>query len=78
MRGLPSYKLPELGLCMERNLDCARLVNPNCAFVGIAVNTSALGEGEADDLLKKISDEHGLPAVDPVRHGVEPILDHFV
>ena len=78
MRGLPTYKLPPLDLCMERNLECARLTNPDCRFVGIAVNTSHMAEGEALDYLKQVSDTHGLPAVDPVKQGVEPILDHLL
>ena len=77
MRGLPHYPLPDLKLCMARNLEAARLTNPEAAFVGIAVNTSGLSEGEGDDLLKRLSDEHGLPAVDPVRTGVEAIADRL-
>lgn len=78
MRGLPSYALPELDLCMQRNLESGRLTNPDVRFVGIAVNTSGLkGDGEAEDYLKKISDAHGLPAVDPVKHGVSAIVDNL-
>lgn len=75
MRGLPSYTLPPLDLCMQRNLECGRLTNPDVRFVGIAVNTSGMPQGEAEDYLKQISDAHGLPAVDPVKQGVDPIVD---
>ncbi len=75
MRGLPSYALPSLELCMQRNLDCGRLTNPAVRFVGIAVNTSGLPAGDAEDYLKKLSDDHGLPAVDPVKQGVDAIVD---
>ena len=77
MRGLPSYKLPDLGHCMQRNIECGQLTNPDVRFVGIAVNTSGMAEGEAEDYLKRISDEHALPAVDPVKHGVEAIVDRL-
>ncbi|MEX0922614.1 MAG: N-acetyltransferase DgcN [Rhodovibrionaceae bacterium] len=75
MRGLPGYKLPPLDLCMQRNIECGQLTNPEVRFVGIAVNTSGLAAGEAEDYLKKLSDQHGLPAVDPVKQGVDPIVD---
>jgi uncharacterized NAD-dependent epimerase/dehydratase family protein len=75
MRGLPHYPLPDLKLCMERNLEAAQLTNPDVEFVGIAVNTSGLGPAKGDDLLKKLSDDFGLPAVDPVRTGVSGIVD---
>ncbi len=77
MRGLPDYKLPEIGLCMARNLDAARLTNPDAKFVGIAVNTSSMGAAEAADYLKTLSAQHGLPAVDPVRNGVAAIVDNL-
>ncbi|MGO1118582.1 N-acetyltransferase DgcN [Rhodovibrionaceae bacterium A322] len=77
MRGLPDYKLPELGLCMERNLQAAQLTNPDAKFVGISVNTSSMSEAEAADYLKGLSDQFGLPAVDPVRNGVASIVDQL-
>ncbi len=77
MRGLPHYPLPDLKLCMERNLEAAQLTNPDVAFVGIAVNTSGLGPGKGDDYLKRLSDDFGLPAVDPVRTGVAGIVDRL-
>ena len=77
MRGLPSYKLPDLKLCMQRNIECGQLTNPDVRFVGIAVNTSGMAAGEAEDYLKRLSDEHGLPAVDPVKQGVGPIVDRL-
>ena len=77
MRGLPHYPLPDLALCLERNLEAARLTNPKAAFEGIAVNTSGLSPEDGGDLLKKLSDDFGLPAVDPVRTGVAAIADRL-
>ncbi len=77
MRGLPHYALPEIDVCMQRNLEAAQLTNPEARFVGLAVNTSGLAAAEGDDLLKKLSDAHGLPAVDPVRTGVAAIVDRL-
>lgn len=78
LRGLPTHKLPEIGVCLERNLEAARLTNPAARFVGIAVNTSALSPAEAERCLGELAERHGLPAVDPLRHGVAPIVDTLV
>ncbi len=74
MRGLPDYPLPGLKDCLETNLAAARLTNPEVAAVGVAVNTSELAEGPAGDLLRRIEDDLGLPAVDPFEDGVAPIV----
>ena len=76
MRGLPHQALPDITTCIAGHLDAARLTNPDARCVGIAVNTSGLESDAARaELLKRLSDEHGLPAVDPVRNGVAPIVD---
>ena len=74
MRGLPHYKLPELGACIEANLAAARLTNPAVRCVGISINSSALDPAAAERCLEEIGMKHGLPAVDPVRAGVGPIV----
>lgn len=75
LRGLPHWPVPDLADCLELHLRCARLMNPAVRFVGMAVNTSALAEPEAQALLARLQATHGLPCVDPVRTGVEPIVD---
>nr|NIR58463.1 DUF1611 domain-containing protein [Gammaproteobacteria bacterium] len=77
MRGLPDFKLPDLELCIERNIETAQLVNPDVRCIGVAVNTSGLEAGEARDYLAGVADKLGLPAVDPVRDGVGPIVDRL-
>jgi len=78
MRGLPDYALPGLKDCLEANLVAARLTNPAVAAVGVAVNTSQMAEGTAGDLLRQIEDELGLPATDPFKDGVAPIVARLV
>jgi uncharacterized NAD-dependent epimerase/dehydratase family protein len=75
MRGLPGRPLPQLRDCLETNLAMARVVSPQVRFVGVAVNTAALSESEADDVLSAIQAETLLPSVDPVRTGVGAIID---
>lgn len=75
MRGLPEYPLPALEDCIELNLAAARLTNPQTRFAGVAINTAALGESESLKLLADTSNRLGLPCVDPVRTGVDAIVD---
>src|SRR4051794_12432018 len=78
MRGLPHYELPELGLCIERNIEAAQLTNPAVRCAGISVNTAALDAGAARDYLRRTEDQLGLPVVDAVRTGVGPIVDRLL
>ncbi|MDR3515986.1 MAG: DUF1611 domain-containing protein [Azospirillaceae bacterium] len=78
MRGLPGRPLPSLKDCLALNETMARMANPDARIVGIALNTSALRESEAEATLKATADQLGLPTVDPVRTGVAPIVDHLL
>jgi uncharacterized NAD-dependent epimerase/dehydratase family protein len=77
MRGLPHYKLPDLKLCIERNIEAAQLTNPAVRCVGISVNTSGLDPATARDYLRRTEDGHGIPCVDAVRTGVGAIVERL-
>jgi uncharacterized NAD-dependent epimerase/dehydratase family protein len=77
MRGLPDHALPDLETCIEANLTAARLTNPAVVCAGVAVNTSRLGPAEARNLLLRIEDRLGLPAVDPFQDDAGPIVDNL-
>lgn len=75
MRGLPHYSLPSLERLRTLSLEMARIVNPRCEVVGIAINTAALDAAAADALVAQVESEHGLPTVDPYRHGAGRLAD---
>ena len=75
MRGLPTYKHPSLEDCIARNVEAAKLTNAKAKCVGISINTQRLSEKDAVKLLKKTEDKLGLPTVDPMRTGVDAIVD---
>lgn len=75
MRGLPHQPLPGLALCLQRNLEAARLTNPDVQALGVSINTSALNEAAARDYLAEVEAELNLPAVDAFRSGVDKLLD---
>jgi uncharacterized NAD-dependent epimerase/dehydratase family protein len=78
MRGVPGHPVPDLALCLERNLEAARLTNPAVVAVGVALNTSAMAPQAALDLCARVSDDLGLPCQDPVAHGVDLIVDRLI
>jgi len=67
--------IPPLGELVEYVLTAARLTNPACTCAGVSVNTSKLGDEQRADYLAGIQDELGVPAVDPIATGVQPIAD---
>lgn len=75
MRGLPHQPLPDLAECVALNETCARLTAPGARVVGFAFNTSRLDAAEADRVLKATADTFGMPCVDPVRTGVDDLVD---
>ena len=77
MRGLPGYKLPDLKLCIERNIEAAQLTNAAVRCVGLSINTAGLDIGAARDYLRQTEDRLDLPCVDPVRTGVAALVDNL-
>ena len=74
MRGLPGRPMPDIAECLALNLEVARLTSPQVYAAGACLNTVSLEEGAARDLCRRVEDTLGLPATDPYRFGVEPIL----
>ncbi|MGI9414295.1 MAG: N-acetyltransferase DgcN [Hyphomicrobiales bacterium] len=72
------HSLPSIAQVIERVVLMGALTNPDIQCVGIAVNTAALGEDEAETYLAGLTQEHGLPAADPMRGGVGAIVDELI
>lgn len=75
MRGLPGYQLPTLEQVRDAALTMARVGNPACVVVGIAVNTQHMPEGEARAYLAEVEARLGMPATDPFRFGAGVLVD---
>jgi uncharacterized NAD-dependent epimerase/dehydratase family protein len=78
MRGLPHYALPDLKICLEANLQAARLTQPDVVAVGVSFNTSKLTREAAADACKAAEDALGLPCQDPMTMGVGRIADKLL
>ncbi len=75
MRALPGRSLPGFAECIAANLQAARLTNPEVRFVGVAMDTSRLSDGDRETILAATEAELGMPCVDPVATGVGRIVD---
>jgi uncharacterized NAD-dependent epimerase/dehydratase family protein len=72
------HPLPSIDEVIERTVVEGRLTNPAIQCVGIAVNTEALDDAAARQLLEETGQKYGLPCVDPIRTGVAAIVDELV
>jgi len=73
MRGV-KHPLPPIREVIDLTVACGKLTNPAIRCVGIAINTASLGDDEAREILARNAAEYDLPAVDPIRTGVAPIV----
>lgn len=77
MRGV-KHPLPGIDDVIDLTIRCGSLTNPGIRPVGIAINTEKLGEDEARALIAETAGRHKLPATDPIRFGVESIIDRVL
>ena len=77
MRGIRGRPLPEPAVCLRACLEAARLTNPDPRAVGVAVNTSMLTEEQGRLYCEELGAELELPCVDPLRQGVQAIVDEL-
>lgn len=77
MRGLPHRALPSLEECVDANLGATQLVNPDVRFAGVAVNTKALDAAQGHKVVADTEQRLGLPCADPMRGGVDRIVDNL-
>ena len=75
--GFERFPIPSYRSCIERYEEAARLTNPAARVVGISINTSHLSDSEARGLVCRTEQETGLPCSDPIRFGVESIVDQL-
>lgn len=77
IRGWADFPLPSIKDVIERTCLIGALTNPNIKCVGISINTSKLQMGERESYLKRLSDEYGLPCIDPLKEGAHDIVENL-
>ncbi len=75
----PKLAIPPLGDLIRLYEDLASVSGtfPRPVTLGICLNTSHLPDAEARAAVEDMADEVGLPCTDPVRFGVEELLDRL-
>ncbi|MBM4060163.1 MAG: DUF1611 domain-containing protein [Planctomycetes bacterium] len=77
MRGV-QFPLPTIQQVIDRTIADGALTNPAIQCIGIALNTEALDDAAAREVLERTGRQHGLPCVDPIRIGVGPLVDELL
>lgn len=77
LRNLEAFPIPSLSKIIALNETVASAAGnfPAARVVGISVNTSQLSLDKAQQKIRQIADESGLPTTDPVRFKATPLLD---
>ena len=76
--GCPSHAVPDVNDCIDLNLTMGRLTNPDVRCVGISVNTKGMTKEHREQLLSSLAGQTGLPCVDPLVEGVEPLIEQMM
>jgi uncharacterized NAD-dependent epimerase/dehydratase family protein len=69
-----THPIPPLKTVLRGYEEAASWLRPS-KVVGVALNTYDLDEAAAKDAVKRVEDELGIPATDPIRYGVANILE---
>jgi len=75
MRGASHYALPNLEETIQTNLLLARRTSPQVKLAGISFNTSSMDHSDALKLCAATAETYNVPCVDPLRMGVDAIID---
>lgn len=75
VEGFPECLLRSIPKLIEHTIVCGSVTNAGIRCAGVSINTSKLQENEREKHLHEISELTGLPCVDPIATGVDPIVD---
>jgi uncharacterized NAD-dependent epimerase/dehydratase family protein len=75
--GWEHYALPSVREAIDLHVVLGSRTNPDIRCVGISVNTSGLSDDDRQGYLARLSNETGLPCVDPIIDGCGAIVEHI-
>jgi uncharacterized NAD-dependent epimerase/dehydratase family protein len=76
--GWEHYPLPSVRECIDLHLQVGRRTNAKIQCAGISVNTSMLPLPQRKAYLDQLSEETGLPCVDPLIDGCDAIVQNIL
>jgi len=71
----PDYPIPPLAEVIDLYVRAGRLTNRAIRCAGLGINSSSLAEGAWREYRARLEGELGLAVCDPLRGGVEPLVD---
>ncbi len=77
LSGWEHFDLPSIEDCIDQHVMAGQLTNPDIRCVGISVNTSQLPKLERTQYLARLSEETGLPCLDPLIDGCGAIVEYI-
>ena len=77
VEAFPECPLPDIPTLIKQTIVCGRVTNTNIRCAGVSVNTSTMQSDDRESYLHELSEQTGLPCVDPVAIGVGPIVDNL-
>ncbi len=75
--GWEHYSLPSIRECIDLHMLIGGRTNPFIKCVGISVNTSGLPSDKRKQYLDNLTEEIGLPCVDPLINGCDAIVNYI-
>lgn len=74
MSGWEHFPLPGIRECIDQHILLGQCTNPDIRCVGVSVNTSGLPPARREPYLAALTQETGLPCVDPIIDGCAEIV----
>ena len=78
IEGYPHIRLPTLAQAIDAYLDAGKLTNRAIRCVGISINSSTMTPAQAAAYFERLRIELGLPVCDPMKTGVDSIVDELL
>ncbi len=75
IKGLPHIPAPDLEDCINLNLKCASLTNPQVKLGGISLNCRIISPQEGEKKRAELAEKFGVPCFDPMVTGVQSFVD---
>ena len=71
------FPMPPIHEVIDIALAAARVTSAGCICAGVSINTSSMSDAARRDYLAGLSEQSGLPCVDPVATGMAPVADYL-
>lgn len=78
LSGMPAFPVPDVETIVAMTIGLGRVTNPSIRCVGVSLNTSRVPDASRVAVLLDYERRLGVPAFDPLRSGVERVVDELL